>query len=159
MAKSIALFTAVGCGLLDTASGNAFLRIKPNMEAGHVNADNIERTLLDEIEGQVGSSSIRGRLARLESTLHPMFLSLPKNVHGNLDHGTVRYALHRLFVQRHGWYIKGLDNAGQSWNESSHAEILKDQAADFVQSVFEHKLGYRGLNLHELAVLGATWSI
>jgi len=156
MAKSIALFTAVGCGLLDTASGNAFLRIKPNMEAGHVNADNIERTLLDEIEGQVGSSSIRGRLARLESTLHPMFLSLPKNVHGNLDHGTVRYALHRLFVQRHGWYIKGLDNAGQSWNESSHAEILKDQAADFVQSVFEHRLGDKGLNLHELAVLGAT---
>jgi hypothetical protein len=63
-----------------------------------------------------------------------MFLSLPKNENGNLDHGTVRYALHRLFVQRHGWYIKGLDNAGQSWNESSHANILKDQAADFVQS-------------------------
>jgi len=33
---------------------------------------------------------------------------------------------------------------------------LKDQAADFVQSVFEHRLGDRGLNLHELAVLGAT---
>jgi len=121
-----------------------------------VNADNIERTLLEEIEGQVGSVSIRGRLARLEASLHPMFLSLPKNEHGNLDHGTVRYALHRLFVQRHGWYIKGLDNAGQSWNESSHAEILKDQAADLVQSVFEHRLGDKGLNLHELAVLGST---
>jgi hypothetical protein len=156
MAKSIALFTAVGFGLLETGSGNAFLRIKPNMESEAVNTDNIERTLLEEIESQVGSSSVRGRLARLEATLHPMFLSLPKNEHGNLDHGTVRYALHRLFVQRHGWYIKGLDNAGQSWNESSHANILKDQAADFVQSVFEHRLGDKGLNLHELAVLGAT---
>jgi len=150
------LFAVVGFGLLETGSGNAFLRIKPDMESGHVNADNIERTLLEEIEGQVGSASIRGRLARLESTLHPMFMSLPKNEHGNLDHGTVRYALHRLFVQRHGWYIKGLDNAGQSWNESSHAEILKDQAADLVQSVFEHRLGDKGLNLHELAVLGST---
>jgi len=157
MAKSVAtLLTVVGFSLLETGAGNAFLRIKTNAEAGHVNTDNLERTLLEEIESQVGTASIRGRLARLESALHPMFLSLPKNKHGNLDHGTVRYALHRLFVQRHGWYIKGLDNAGQSWNESSHAEILKDQAADFVQSVFEHKLGDRGLNLHELAVLGAT---
>jgi len=157
MAKSVASFlTIVGFSLFEVGTGSAFLRIKPNTESGHVNSDNIERTLLEEIEGQIGNANIRGRLARLESALHPMFLSLPKNEHGNLDHGTVRYALHRLFVQRHGWYIKGLDNAGQSWNESSHAEIMKDQAADFVQSVFEHKLGDRGLNLHELAVLGAT---
>jgi len=157
MAKSFAsLLAIVGFSLFEVGTGNAFLRIKTNTESGHVNSDNLERTLLEEIEGQIGNANIRGRLARLESTLHPMFLSLPKNQHGNLDHGTVRYALHRLFVQRHGWYIKGLDNAGQSWNESSHAEILKDQAADFVQSVFEHKLGDRGLNLHELAVLGAT---
>ena len=157
MAKSVAtLLTVVGFSLLETGLGNAFLRIKQQSESGHVNSDNIERTLLEEIEGQVGNANIRGRLARLEASLHPMFLSLPKNKHGNLDHSTVRYALHRLFVQRHGWYIKGLDNAGQSWNESSHANILKDQAADFVQSVFEHRLGDKGLNLHELAVLGAT---
>jgi len=157
MAKSVASFlTIVGFSLFEVGTGNAFLRIKPNTESGQVNSDNLERTLLEEIEGQVGNANIRGRLARLESALHPMFLSLPKNEHGNLDHGTVRYALHRLFVQRHGWYIKGLDNAGQSWNESSHANILKDQAADFVQSVFEHRLGDKGLNLHELAVLGAT---
>jgi len=157
MAKSVASFlTIVGFSLFEVGTGNAFLRIKTNTESGQVNSDNIERTLLEEVEGQVGNANIRGRLARLESALHPMFLSLPKNEHGNLDHGTVRYALHRLFVQRHGWYIKGLDNAGQSWNESSHANILKDQAADFVQSVFEHRLGDRGLSLHELAVLGAT---
>jgi len=157
MSKSIAtILTVISFNLLETASGNAFLRIKKNGHQGQVNSDNLERTLLEEIEGQVGNANIRGRLARLEATLHPMFLSLPKNVHGNLDHSTVRYALHRLFVQRHGWYIKGLDNAGQSWNETSHANILKDQAADFVQSVFEHRLGDKGLNLHELAVLGAT---
>jgi len=157
MAKSVASFLAiVGFSLFEVGSGNAFLRIKTNTESGKVNSDNIERTLLEEIEGQVGNANIRGRLARLEASLHPMFLSLPKNKHGNLDHSTVRYALHRLFVQRHGWYIKGLDNAGQSWNESSHANILKDQAADFVQSVFEHRLGDKGLSLHELAVLGAT---
>jgi len=157
MSKSVAtLLTVIGFSLLETGSANAFLRIKKNGQYGQVNSDNIERTLLEEIEGQVGNANIRGRLARLEASLHPMFLSLPKNAHGNLDHSTVRYALHRLFVQRHGWYIKGLDSAGQSWNETSHANILKDQAADFVQSVFEHRLGDKGLSLHELAVLGAT---
>jgi len=157
MSKSVAtLLTVIGFSLLEAGSANAFLRIKKNGQYGQVNSDNIERTLLEEIEGQVGNANIRGRLARLEASLHPMFLSLPKNAHGNLDHSTVRYALHRLFVQRHGWYIKGLDNAGQSWNETSHANILKDQAADFVQSVFEHRLGDKGLSLHELAVLGAT---
>jgi len=157
MAKSFATLLAVSCiSLIDLADANAFLRIKPTMGSEHVNQDNIEQTLLQEIEGHIGSSAIRGRLARLESALHPMFQSLPKNEHGNLAHSTVRYALHRLFVQRHGWYIKGLERAGQSWNESSHATILKDQAADFVQSVFEHRLGDRGLGLHELSVLAAT---
>jgi len=157
MSKSVAtLLAVVGFSLVGSGSANAFLRIKKNGQHAQVNSDNLERTLLEEIEGQVGNANIRGRLARLEASLHPMFLSLPKNEHGNLDHSTVRYALHRLFVQRHGWYIKGLDNAGQSWNETSHANILKDHAADFVQSVFEHRLGDKGLNLHELAVLGAT---
>jgi hypothetical protein len=59
-------------------------------------------------------------------------------------------------VQKHGWYIKGLDSAGGSWHEESHAHILKEQAADFVQSVFEHRMGDRGLGLHELAVVAAT---
>ena len=157
MAKSFATLLAVSCfSLIDLADANAFLRVKPNSVSGQVNQDNIERTLLEEVEGHVGSSALRGRLARLEAALHPMYQSLPKNEHGNLAHSTVRYALHRLFVQRHGWYIKGLEHAGQSWNESSHATILKDQAADFVQSVFEHRLGDKGLGLHELSVLAAT---
>jgi len=156
MAKSVAFLTAVGFSLFHVGVGSAFLRIKTNTVSEQVNSDNIERTLLEEIEGQVGDASIRGRMARIESALRPMFLSLPKNEHGNLAHSTVRYALHRIFVQRHGWFVKGLDNAGQSWNESSHANIMKDQAADFVQSVFEHRLGDKGLGLHETAVLGAT---
>merc|ERR1719449_403321 len=157
MAKSVAsLLTIVGFSLFEVGTGNAFLRIKPNSESGHVFSDNLERTLLEEIEGQVGNANIRGRLARLESALHPMFLSLPKNEHGNLDHATVRYALHRLFVQRHGWYIKGLDNAGGHRNTSSSAGLLKEQVPAYIQDLFEQRLGGRGFGLHELGVLAAT---
>lgn len=153
-ACALALLTSIT--LVPTCEANAFLRINTYTNSEGVNTDNLERTLLEEIEGQVGSSAIRSRLARLESALHPMYQALPKNEHGHLGHSTVRYALHRLFVQKHGWYIKGLDSAGGSWNESSHADILKEQAADFVQSVFEHRLGDKGLGLHELAVVAAT---
>lgn len=153
---ALALALLASINLVTLCDANAFLRIKTYAESEGVNTDNLERTLLEEIEGQVGSSAIRGRLARLENELRPMYQSLPKNEHGHLGHSTVRYALHRLFVQKHGWYIKGLDSAGGSWNESSHANILKEQAADFVQSVFEHRLGDKGLGLHELAVVAAT---
>merc|ERR1719258_647560 len=85
-----------------------------------------------------------------------MFKALPKNQQGNLEHTTVRYALHRAFVQRHGWSIKGLDPAGEAWNASSPTGILKDQVPSYIQSMFEKRLGGRGLGLHELAVFGAT---
>ena len=38
-----------------------------------------------------------------------MYASWQKNELGKLGHTTVRYALHWLFVQRHGWYVKGLE--------------------------------------------------
>jgi hypothetical protein len=153
MARILSVVTFTSLALV--CEGKAFRRATYVADGG-VDTDNLEQTLLAEIEGQVGSGSIRSRMVRLEATLKPMFESLPKNEHKRLGHSTVRYALHRLFVQKHGWYIKGLDSAGGSWHEQSHAHILKEQAADFVQSVFEHRLGDRGLGLRELAVVAAT---
>jgi len=73
-----------------------------------------------------------------------------------LEHVTVRYALHRAFVQRHGWSIKGLSPSGDAWNSSSPTGILKDQVPSYIQNLFEQRLGGHGLGLHELAVFGAT---
>ncbi|CAK0831777.1 unnamed protein product [Prorocentrum cordatum] len=49
------------------------------------------------------------RLAELEDALRPTFAALPKDAAGGLSRRAVRYALHRLFVQRHGWYVRGLE--------------------------------------------------
>merc|ERR1719424_824088 len=92
----------------------------------------------------------------MKTILSPIFKSLPKNMHGNLEHVTVRYVLHRVFVQRHGWSIKGLNAAGEAWDASSPTGILKDQVPSFIQGLFEQRLGGRGLGLHELAVFAAT---
>ena len=48
-----------------------------------------------------------------------MYASWPKNELGKLGHTTVRYALHWLFVQRHGWYVKG-----PPWMEEGRLAIV-----------------------------------
>jgi hypothetical protein len=68
----------------------------------------------------------------------------------------VRYALHRLFVLRHGWNIKGLGRNTEESNITSPAGILKDHVPTYIQNIFEKRLGDKGLGLHELAVMAST---
>jgi hypothetical protein len=63
--------------------------------------------------------------------------------------------MHRLFVLRHGWNIKGLHP--HAYNSSaSPASVLQDQVPSYIQDLFEKRLGAEGFSLHELAVLAAT---
>lgn len=148
-------FMLVSANLLATAQGRAF-RNQDATESGVMNAEDVKKTLLEEIENNFASFGKRGQLARLEVALKPLFDTLPKNEHGNLGHSPVRYALHRIFVQRHGWYIKGLEPDGDGWNNTSPAGVLKDRVSSYVEELFEERLGGRGFNLHDTAVLAAT---
>jgi len=148
------IFT-VSALLVSQCEANAFLHAGPGGH-GRVSLEEVQSSLISEIEGSLGSKTSRSRLARIEATLHPMFTALPKNEFGNLDHSTVRYALHRLFVQRHGWYIKGLEPNGESWNTDSPSGVLKEMASSYIQDLFEQRLGGRGFGLHETAVFAAT---
>jgi len=87
-----------------------------------------------------------------------MYASLPKNRWGNLDPSVVRYALHRFFVQKHGWYMRGLDPNGAAWHAESANSILTDRAPAYIQSVFEQRLRGRGMTLADLAVFAAAMS-
>jgi len=151
LATSIAFVSA---NLLGTANGRALRN--QDSTSGMINAEVLKKTLLEEIESNVASIGKRGRLARMEAALKPLFDTLPKNEHGNLGHSPVRYALHRIFVQRHGWYIKGLEPDGDGWNNTSPAGVLKDRVSSYVEELFEERLGGRGFNLHDTAVLAAT---
>jgi hypothetical protein len=154
MKFATSIIFASSVGLLSTADARA-LRNQEGA-SGVMNADDLKKTLLEEIEKNFASVGKRGRLARLEAALKPLFDSLPKNEHGNLGHSPVRYALHRIFVQRHGWYIKGLEPDGDNWNTTSPAGVLKDKVSSYVEELFEARLGGRGFNLHDTAVLAAT---
>jgi len=142
--------------MIVATNGNAFLKSTPKHEAAQVSKEDVQNSLLAEIEGSLGTGIGSKRVTDMKTALSPMFAALPKNSYGNLEHVTVTYALHRVFVQRHGWSIKGLDHGGAGWNSSTATGILKDQVPAFIQNLFEQRLGGRGLGLNELAVFAAT---
>jgi len=110
----------------------------------HVSKELTEQKLRYEL-GATGQ-----RLLQWESALRPIFAALPKDGSGRLAHGTVRYALHRVFVQRYAWHIRGLEPS------------VKDKMSgvpSYIQGMVEQqtrRAGQNGLGLHEVAVLAAT---
>jgi hypothetical protein len=123
-----------------------------------VSVDEVQRSLLEEINVALKSTGgvQKDRLQELEGELSTMYAALPKNENGFLGHAPVHYALHRLFMERHGWFFSGLEPAGAAWNSLTPAVVLKDRVPAYVQDLFEQQLGGRGFGLQELAVLAAT---
>jgi len=159
MTASIVLFLG---WMVASASANAFLgRLKPQ-EATAILSAQAEHTLLAALEEALGSGHRHGtekRLKRLEQMLAPMFGAMVKNEHGQLGPAAAGYMLHRLFVQRHGWFIRALEPANASfaaWNTSTPTSVLEERVPDHVTQLFEARLGKHGLGLRELAILAAT---
>eukprot|EP00933_Yihiella_yeosuensis_P052889 TRINITY_DN51021_c0_g1_i1.p1 TRINITY_DN51021_c0_g1~~TRINITY_DN51021_c0_g1_i1.p1 ORF type:complete len:608 (+),score=108.14 TRINITY_DN51021_c0_g1_i1:60-1883(+) len=136
-----------------------FLRSSPLVADLAAMADPGAQSLLAELEDEVGSESRKATEARLESlaeALKSTFQSLPKNSRGALNAPSARYALHRLFVQRHGWKVKGLEPGGETWSSETPTSALRDRAPEGLQKIFDSRFhDTRGLDLHELATLAA----
>lgn len=112
--------------------------------------------LLSELVAGLPAARQSSRLPELQAVLQPMYVALPKDADGRLSQPVVRYALHRLMVQEHGWYIKGLEPNGTARNDSS-ASGLKQWVPSYLHRVIERiESGEYGLGLRELAALGAT---
>merc|ERR1719217_1657546 len=113
----------------------------------------VELRFLQEVRGFLGRGPVDAALPGIKKALEPMWLALPKNEHGRLGTGQVRYALHRFFVQRHGWHIDGLNRHS---SEATPAGILRERVPAFLMELFEEAFGKSGLMLHELAIFAAT---
>merc|ERR1719464_1232533 len=138
-------------GIPTQAGASAFLRKSLSATAAETHLH-----LLEELEGALGEAHrqmTERRMVRLEEALRPTVAALPRSPDGKLGHMAVRYVLHRLFVEKHGWYVRGLAPNGETWNSSSPVAMLQDKAP---QAIFESRLGNRTFSLHELAVLAAT---
>merc|ERR1719444_393798 len=133
---------------MPTGAGNAL--------SERVTEEDIRVSLLDEVEASLGKGSATSRLSQIEASLRPIVAALPKNAHGNLERSAVSYALHRLFVLRHGWNIKGLGTEAVLKNSSSPTHVLKDQVPAYIANSFDQRLAGKGFALHELAIMAST---
>jgi diadenosine tetraphosphatase ApaH/serine/threonine PP2A family protein phosphatase len=129
---------------------DSFLQARPRDML--VDMGQVEETILAEF-GVEHSSKIRA----LEEELSAMYVAMPKTNGDKLAPATVRYMLHRYYVQRHGWFFKGLDRTrATTGNSSSPSGILKDRAPAYVESIFQKRLHGRGFGLHDVAVFVAV---
>jgi|EP00427_Karlodinium_veneficum_P011611 hypothetical protein len=155
------LYTIVIATSSGLADANAFLGQVQTKATGALSAHS-EQVLLAELGNALGSGhrhSTEKRIKRIEQMLSPMFGAMAKNEHGRLGPPAAGYMLHRVFVQRHGWFIRALEPANGSfaaWNTSTPTAILEERVPDHVTQLFESRLGQHGLGLKELAVLAAT---
>jgi len=141
--------------LARTGSANGFLKKDLSMKGKGLtlSESEIEARFLEEVRGITGKGPVDLQIPAIKAALEPMWASLPKNYYGGLDNAQVKYALHRLFVQRHGWHIDGLSDISDT---SSPTGVLKERVPTFLFDLFEEAFGKTGLKLHELAVFAAT---
>jgi len=139
-------------GLAAPACANSFLARDP------ASLEDDSRDLLSELSRVAGderSRAVQSRVALLEESLRPTFQALPRPGGGDrIRDDAVRYLLHRVFVDRHGWFVKGLHAQGAAWNSSSAVDSLKNRSGE-IHGLFEERLG-DGFTLHDVAVLAST---
>eukprot|EP00419_Tripos_fusus_P037822 CAMPEP_0172786252 /NCGR_PEP_ID=MMETSP1074-20121228/205856_1 /TAXON_ID=2916 /ORGANISM="Ceratium fusus, Strain PA161109" /LENGTH=543 /DNA_ID=CAMNT_0013623265 /DNA_START=70 /DNA_END=1698 /DNA_ORIENTATION=- len=140
------------------ALGNMFLR---GSELGISDlADAVmDGQVLVQLEEAMGSEHrmrTESLMKDITEALRPIFIALPKNNMSRVGPASARFALHRLFVQRHGWQVKGLAAYGETWEGGHPSVALADKVPHKVKHVFDAKLGSAGLSLNELATFAAT---
>jgi len=139
--------------------------VGPDIFLEHIPASSIDMSVelqeslkqeIHQARGSVESEVHALRMHDIETMLRPTFVAMPKNQYGNLGRAGVRYILHRLFVQRHGWFVRGVEPNGEGWNSSSVGGFVEEGLPENITVLFEEHLGNRGLGVHDIALLAAT---
>jgi hypothetical protein len=118
----------------------------------------LKRALVAEIEAALSGgleTVTQEHLDEISEALRPTFEVLPKNSYDRLNHNSVRYLMNRYFSTRHGWFINGLQEGGESWNASSAKISMRDHIPEVLQELFEKRIGQRGSGLKEVSVFAA----
>merc|ERR1719356_1926866 len=147
---------AAGTMMRAAANGQFFLGSREQHFTLHNHGVSDLLSKLGQVIGQDQRQATERRIEHLEDALRPMFKAMPKDRNDHLSAVSVRYLLHRLFVQRHGWLVSGLQNVGDLWNSSSPAEVFKSAAGEEVHKVFDASLSSTGFTLNQVAVFAAT---
>lgn len=130
-----------------------------------IGRSDVETLLMSELSNAFRGGAAREHISSLEAELTGMYTAVPKDASGGLGHKSVRYVLHRFFVQKYGWFIRGLEPGNFTAHQAAVVEILtqskmhslQEYVPNYLQEFLEDMKGDgRGINLRELAVLAAT---
>eukprot|EP00929_Paragymnodinium_shiwhaense_P081802 TRINITY_DN428_c0_g2_i4.p1 TRINITY_DN428_c0_g2~~TRINITY_DN428_c0_g2_i4.p1 ORF type:complete len:567 (-),score=199.45 TRINITY_DN428_c0_g2_i4:126-1826(-) len=154
LARVATLAAAVFAGSVQ--QGNAAFLQKQELTSQWMNQTAIELRFLQEVRGFVGKGPLDKNIPEIKKALEPMWLALPKTNNGRLGNAQVRYALHRFFIQRHGWHIDGLERAASEHVAGNGQALERRKVPAFLMELFEEAFGKSGLMLHEVAIFAAT---
>jgi len=125
--------------------------------SAQVTQDDVKLALEEELSS-AGRVHVDGHV----EALREMFQSLPKDDQGHVGHQAVRYGLHRYFVQRHGWFIRGLEPGNATWTPERLANgelpptFVKEWVPNDLQAKLEARVGGSGLELRDMAAMAAA---
>lgn len=127
------------------------------MDISFVKEKDVDETLAMETSREVNST----RIALLEETLRPSFVSLPKDSTGRMGAQTARYLLHRYFLNKKGWLLKGLEPKGNEFKvKGASAALQKDWdgwVPNYLEKRFEESHNTKeGILLHDLTQVAAS---
>eukprot|EP00427_Karlodinium_veneficum_P024580 CAMPEP_0169105346 /NCGR_PEP_ID=MMETSP1015-20121227/23745_1 /TAXON_ID=342587 /ORGANISM="Karlodinium micrum, Strain CCMP2283" /LENGTH=556 /DNA_ID=CAMNT_0009166695 /DNA_START=1706 /DNA_END=3376 /DNA_ORIENTATION=- len=137
------------CGIHISSADAAGLR-------GQINTQDVESALFTELASNARGGIAQEHIHSLEEALRPMFNVVPREADGSLAHPVVRYVLHRFFVLRHGWFIRGLEPNASASQGNQSLQDLQDWVPAYLQRFIERLQDGRGMNLRELAIIAAT---
>jgi len=122
------------------------------------NTRGARKSILSELTTNFRRGHDEDHLRELEAQLRPIYVTMRKNEHGSVGFAQARYAMHRLFVEQHGWTIAGLEPWGDSAEDSSMpSDALMKWMPRYLVNAVEQLMGTHGVSLRELAVLAATF--
>jgi len=134
----------------------------------------VETLLMSEFSNAFRGGAAREHISRLELELRGMYMAVPKDASGRLGHALVCHMLHRFFMQKHGWFIRGLQPGNASGlqylgrgnqtevqiksfiDDADETAFGQEWVPGYLQEFIEEIQGGRGINLRELAVLAAA---
>jgi hypothetical protein len=131
-------------------------------KAKEMSSYNLLEQILTALAGNssTGSAVSLLDLEQIEDALRPIIAASPKNEHGRLGDGAARYALHRLFMERHGWEIRGFSDVSLQISNSSlsspQPSVFEHWVPSEVQDILEDHVRVRGFGILELSVFAAS---
>jgi hypothetical protein len=128
----------------------------------HTSNSNSEQLFLEELSDTIGEGQqieIRRQIDRFEQMLRPMFGSVA-GTRTKVGPAAASYMLHRAFVNRHGWHIKGLaptTPSFASWGETSPTSVWKERGLDSLVRLYETHYRNNEFGARDIAVLAAAY--